>query len=1049
MKSSVVTKKIAEILLDVVKNSVDWVKLNFDDTGKTLLDNASGTAGILLKFFAQPAIDKYFEHVSKNKLADFGTNTYFKAAYNQSNKSITKIESQLQTKISYEDVIDAYVDLSTKNQEIFLTDILVIFNPIYHPAVQFVKNNQIELFKKLGLENNLIDAYVSDYNLNITKQVSEEFGDDYAKHVKEVDGFITSTNEAKLLTDIICADRIGFLESENLNYEQTFAQWKELSLLNRNDESKEVDKKNIEKEQKPIETLIEEYFGNGECIKKLLYIVADFGKGKTVFMKHYAAVLAKEYIRDNEGYFPIYFNLRNYSNYKTNDKFGVINNYLKIEYGFDIESELLKNRRYIFLMDSLDESGDLNKEAIDSVISSIKQIEFLDPVHCRNNRIIITSRPIYDVLDKKIREHNPLCRKIENNEIPHYVSIYGFKKVQFNNWLTKSLQTSNRLPKEDDVPLITGILKKIKKTGKIDIYKQLVQEETLSKNELQRPIFAYMIYQLIVKNIDFLRVGKIGVFLSFLNLLTKEAKHINDPTFSVKLTEEIEYRNLLHATAALWMLQRHKGKQGSLKKADICRVLDGEHDGDDNSVLFKHKDISNIQFLSHSYFGENNNTLHFQHQSFAEILLAEYYIKVFIKYALDKNVSVNEARSKLLLGLPSEQTIIFIKELLRLIRETSIYDESSIPTDPSILEKRKLLFPLMASISTDKHNRLFCNTLYFDWYKNAIPQDDERNYPDILLENWCLGKNEVVKIEELAAKILNSNEIFLLAQGALYKNLYENELLLLNQDRFSTISHDVDKWLALIVGNTLCNEFDSDEPILFNTKYHINPENLFGLIQNLVNSDDNFETDGLFLGVDMQDFEGRIKVNYEFSEIDMSFSYLKNVEFFFNYLYNVDFNSCVFINCELIYCRIYESSFDYAVFNLGDFVGCDIGETSFYDFSISDSEFSVNSCSNRILNHSLFISVDKYLDSYGQIYIGEKIIGNIIGHELEEFLTLFKALCNYYRLSESYYDNELQKAFKFKSNAVRKLFFRALKENKTISELLKEDFENKNVQKMK
>jgi hypothetical protein len=1049
MKTNVVAKRISEILPDVVKNSVEWIKLNFDETGKTLLDSASGTTGILLKFFAQPAIDKYFEHVSKNKLADFGTNTYFKAAYNQSNKSITMIESQLQVKISYEEVIDAYVALSSKNQEVVLTDTLVIFNPIYHPAVQFVKNNQIELFKKLGLENSLIDAYISDYNSDITKQVSEEFGDDYSKHLKEVDGFIISTNEAKLLTDIISADRIGFLESENLNYEQTFAQWKELSLLNRNDESKKEDKKNIEKEQKPIETLIEEYFGSGECIKKLLYVVADFGKGKTVFMKHYAALKAKEYIRNNEGYFPICFNLRNYSSYKTSDKLGVINNYLKIEYGFDIESEALRNRKYLFLMDSLDESGDLNKEAIDAVISSIKQIELLDPIHCRNNRIVITSRPIYDVLDKKIREHNPICRKVENENIPHYLSIYGFKKIQFNNWLIKSLQASNRLPKEDDVPLITNILEKIKKTGKIDVYKQLVQEETLSKNELQRPIFAYMIYQLIVKNIDFLSVGKIGVFLSFLNLLTKEAKHINDPTFSVRLTEEIEYRNLLHATAALWMLQRHKGKQGSLKKADICRVLDGEHDGDDNSVLRKHKDISNIQFLSHSYFGENNNTLHFQHQSFAEILLAEYYIKVFIKYALDKNVSVNEARSKLLLGIPSDQTIIFVKELLRLIRETAVNEETEIQIDTSILEKRKLLFPLMASVSTDKHNRLFCNALYFDWYKNAIPQDDERNYPEILLKNWCLGKSEIVKIEELAAKILNSDESFLLAQGTLCKNLYENELLLLNNDRFSTISHDVDKWLALIVGSTLCNEFTEAEPILFNTKYQIAPENLFSLIRNLVYSDDNFETEDLFLGVDMRNFEGYIKVNYELSEINMSFSYFNNVQFFFNSIYNTSFNYCIFVNCGLIYCRIDQSSFDYSIFNHGDFVGCDIDETSFYEFIITESEVSVSSCCNKFLYHGLFNSIDNYLDVYGQIYIGEKIENNRVGPGLEEFLTIFRILCNYNKLSDSYYDNELRKAFKFKSDTVRKLFFRALKDNKTINKLLEEDKKQKTAQRLK
>ena len=124
-------------------------------------------------------------------------------------------------------------------------------------------------------------------------------------------------------------------------------------------------------------------------------------------------------------------------------------------------------------------------------------------------------------------------------------------------------------------------------------------------------------------------------------------------------------------------------QQGVLKKADICRVLEEKKTNESEREIlerYKKEGVTEIEFLSHSYFGEENNELHFQHQSFAEILLAEYYLKVFIKYAIDKKPNIDEARSKLILGEPTAQTIEFFKELLMLLK-------GSVSTEST--EKRK------------------------------------------------------------------------------------------------------------------------------------------------------------------------------------------------------------------------------------------------------------------------------------------------------------------------------------------------------------------------
>ncbi|MCD7977081.1 MAG: NACHT domain-containing protein [Tannerellaceae bacterium] len=569
--------------------------------------------------------------------------------------------------------------------------------------------------------------------------------------------------ETRLLLDTFRLKQIGFEKNENLKYETTYGSWKPVDSHIGEEYIDHEKIEEIENNLKSVEDLIEEYFSIDpqNHLEKILFIIADFGKGKSVFMKTYAAKLAQKYAEEKEGFFPIYFNLRNFKQYLNTDHLGVINDYLLTEYGININSDKFRNKKYVFLIDSLDESGELNQASIQAVISSVKQIQNLNRELYRTNRLIITSRPFSDGLKEVIHIHKPYCLKEEEREIPHYISLYGFKKDQFNNWLYDTLKKKAPHEKSKLVDFVDQIYKDIQSQKKTDIYQQLLENGTLQVSELRRPIFAYMIYQLILNNIDFLSVGKIGIYLSFLNLLTKEAKHINDPHYKISLQEEFEFRNLLHATAALWMYERHNGNQGSLKKADLCRLLDGESKYDknksDKEILqdYANKGATDIQFLSHSYFGENNNTLHFQHQSFAEILLAEYYLKIFIKFALDENPDVDEARARLSLGKPTEQTIMFLKSLLQLLRETAIPD----PT-PEVIEKRKLLFPFLSSIAISKNNFLFSPAMHYDWYRNCHFTPSSTEYPRETLENWYMDQEKINKILDLSKKIIESPNFF-------------------------------------------------------------------------------------------------------------------------------------------------------------------------------------------------------------------------------------------------------------------------------------------------
>lgn len=938
-------ERIVGTLPAFFNNAVDYLKDNFEENGKGILGEASGTAGVVIKLVGQPVIDNYFQKLADKKLADFGINVYLKAALEQANKSLGEMQDLLNDELDKHHVFDVTSQAIKANSLKFdPTDALLIFRPKYHPATVYVKEQYIEILRRLATSSEGIKKFTRHFNENIKNQVVAEFGNDYEAHLKEVEKYLFQENETDFLWDLVKLGRIGFQESENLIYEDTYGRWKKVSKFREveNEDSEENDDENPETSLKKIDDLIEEYFTEEpeNHLKKILFIIADFGKGKSVFLKRYASRLAKSYLESREGTFPIYFNLRNFNNYSSEPKLGVISDYLLTEYNIKIDDEYFRSHKYVFLIDSLDESGELTKFNIDKVINSVQKIQNIEKSKIRTNKIIITSRPFDDGIAAHLTSHQPkIIKNDQGRDIEYFLSIYGFKKEQFNHWIAASLKTSTQLEKLNPTGFAKTVIDLIQSGGEADIYQELVEKKTLSKSELRRPIFAYMIYQLILNDIDFSALGKIGVYLSFLNLLTKEAKHIHDPSYKVDLCKEFEFRNILHAIASLWQHQRQSGKQGLLKKADICRSIAGTQiSNNDNEVLtkFRNEGVTEIQFLSHSYFGEKDNVLHFNHQSFAEILLAEYYLKVFIKYGIDKQQKTEEARAKLVLGEPTSQTIEFFKGFLKLLREAAVNEANK-----EVIQKRKMLVGLMASLATDKHNQLYSNPIYYRWYEKITLEENQIEIPDKYLKDWCIQEEEIDRIIDLARSIIDSNTHFIHTKFETRQSLFNNELSF-TSEKLDSHAPDIDKWLALLVGNKLYNDEDNNE--YFNGTIQ-NYSNLFDLIKNWNYA---FAVGGpewgtkLFKGIAM-DGNGVTLNGIRLSDFNFSHSNLDNLHIGQSWMDNCQFDNCIFNKCEFHSTQLISSSFANPSFKAKNiFFDCRIGANLPFPIKLAERVHGIN-----------------------------------------------------------------------------------------------------------
>ena len=344
-------------------------------------------------------------------------------------------------------------------------------------------------------------------------------------------------------------------------------------------------------------------------------------------------------------------------------------------------------------------------------------------------------------------------------------------------------------------------------------------------------------------------------------------------------------------------------------QADICRVLDGKKNNNtDNEILEKYREngVTEIQFLSHSYFGEQDNLLHFHHQSFAEILLAEYYLKVLLKYSLDEDDDIEGARSKLNLGLPTDQTIQFFKELLKLLKETVVEDVTE-----KTLEKRKLLLPLFMSLSQKENNTLFSKDLFYDWYKRN--KNDEEQ-----ITNWALTSEKLEKLVKFLSEVIDDDNTLLVSSSRNLSCLFDNEVTSIPSPLLNDIPINIDKWLALIAGNILFT--NENEQKFFNSTL-TKPTNLLEMlrswsyIKNVAAprwATDYFQ--GLILKGGVEKVQtGLFDLFFQHSHalslldlsfIDFSYSEFNEVSFKYSQIEKAKFNNCIFNNCTFDHVQI-------------------------------------------------------------------------------------------------------------------------------------------------
>ncbi|TNJ59079.1 NACHT domain-containing protein [Paenibacillus hemerocallicola] len=589
-------------------------------------------------------------------------------------------------------------------------------------------------------------------------------------------------SEEAILAHLLPLAQVGIDKNEDLPYMETFAHWSYVTDLYREQDAKAADALKLEE-------MAGAFFSEGEPGRKerILYVVADFGKGKSTFLRHYAAKLARQYKQDRQGDFPIYFNLRDFKKYDSYEhislsKLGCVGEFLKDSCNYDFDhgnDHPLVDKPVVLLVDSLDECGSLAPQAIKKVIQSVKMIRS----KFKTVKMIVTSRPIPNALEQVIKENETV------NDTWTYAAIYGFIPEQFAEYMS---MLREKLESQSAYPYNQELLDVL--ASGIDIYGKF--QEVLDAKELTRPILAYMLFKLLEQDYEIQRDSRLGVYLSFINLLTKDAKHVHDerkPDSALSYPEQLSYRNLLYATAVMWMKNRHIGGGGFLRLGDLTDVL-----GEDAAL---------VEFMSHSYFKHDNDTYYFNHQSFAEIILAEYYIRVLLWAAIEGR-ALNEVRPYLNIGTPTTQTMAFVKGLLQLLADATA---NASHADPAELGKiRKSLFPLIATLGIKKFNSLpgqsneknylFSSSVHD--YIRARRLEDYTDVPDSLLrDHWPIATEHLVRCVELCAELVDEEEDYAFFEAAPIHTSYSPVYRITKRTREFAI--DTDRWFAILSGVTL------------------------------------------------------------------------------------------------------------------------------------------------------------------------------------------------------------------------------------------------------
>lgn len=586
--------------------------------------------------------------------------------------------------------------------------------------------------------------------------------------------------------------RIGYEEGEDLPFQETMASWRTLTHNIRYEDIYDTNPQRLV-------NLIDEYYKMPNIKSSshhIFFVVADFGKGKSTFLKHYTAELAEKYRAERTGFIPVYFNLRDFNDHHpTDNDYGCIGSYLNQLCRYDVVNDpIIRERKFMFLIDSLDESGSLERQHIQMVMHSVRKITKLVEPNFAKNRLIVASRPISGVLEEIIEKNGPYE---DTQGRRKFASIFGFTPEQRDNYF---YQLREHLQLENAPKFNQELIRHIKQNDSI----ANLLNDVITEDEWRRPILAYMIFKLLQQHKEIQQGHRVGVYLSFINLLTKEAKHIGSKEMDTNLLTEITHRNLLYATSIMWMRNKSVSGENYLKIQDIVDIWDIP-----NAI--------NYRFLSHTYLEKQQDKYFFNHQSFAEMLLAEYYLRVFLYAAFQPNVQLNRIREMLLIGEPTQQVMSFYKGLLDLLIES--IEESKL-TDLNLIDRRKMLFPIVASLGLSKERHKVVSDLDMDSYlyceeiDHFFNMDELQSYKSLAdshVQRWPITKQILERITQLCQAIIGSNTEYTPLTVKHINNVPYINVGQVSENRLWQ-THHLDRWIALLTGER-CNANISDSKV--------------------------------------------------------------------------------------------------------------------------------------------------------------------------------------------------------------------------------------------